>query len=234
MPALVSTPVVAYSTTAAWISAPAIGASDFAWLETPREGGDVRVVASFRGDRLIVRAGGANVTAVDQPCTTTPCGTVQAPVANGDGSFGYAVAFPGTGGYVANASAAGVSTVVAEDQTDPHDIVAPHPVASAGATLVWVDNGQILSAPTAGGAAATLVTAEQAGGTITSIAAGAAGGAWAAHLEDITGTVRPGLMADLVLVDGDIESIPPLGIGATGIALTVCGGRITHQAPGFA
>ncbi|GAB1364059.1 hypothetical protein MASR1M32_32950 [Rhodobacter sp.] len=61
-----------------------------------------------------------------------------------------------------------------------------------------------------------------------------AGGAWAAHMEGLTGTLRPGLAADLVLIDGDIESIPADGIGATGIALTVAGGRITHQMPGFA
>lgn len=181
MPALVSTPVVAYSTTAAWVSAPAIGANDFAWLETPRENGDVRVVAGFRGDRLVVRAGGANVVVVDQPCTTLPCGTVQAPVANGDGSFGYAVAFPGTGGYVASVSAAGASAIVAEDQTDPHDVAAPHPVVSAGGTLVWVEDNRIVSAPAAGGAATTLVAADQAGGTITSIAASAAGVAWTAR-----------------------------------------------------
>ena len=61
-----------------------------------------------------------------------------------------------------------------------------------------------------------------------------AGGAWAAHMEGVTGRLIPGLAADLVLVDGDIESIPAGGIGATGIALTVAGGQITHQGPGFA
>ena len=61
-----------------------------------------------------------------------------------------------------------------------------------------------------------------------------AGGAWAAHMERLTGALRSGLAADLVLIDGDIEAIPPEGIGATGIALTVAGGRITHQMPGFA
>ena len=179
MPAFVSTPVVAYSTTAAWIAAPAIGPADFAWLEVDRANGDSRVVAGFRGDRLVVRTKGANTTVVDQPCTTLPCGTVQAPVGNGDGSFAYAVAFPGTGGYVATVSGAGLSSVVAEDQTDPHDITAPHPVTSAGGTIVWVDGNAILSAPAAGGAATTLVSAEQAGGTITSVAASAAGVAWA-------------------------------------------------------
>jgi hypothetical protein len=61
-----------------------------------------------------------------------------------------------------------------------------------------------------------------------------AGGAWAGHLDRLTGRLRPGLAADLVLIDGDIEGIAPAELGTTGIALTVAGGRITHQAPGFA
>ncbi len=61
-----------------------------------------------------------------------------------------------------------------------------------------------------------------------------AGGAWAAHMEGLTGCLRPGLAGDLVVIDGDIETIPPDQIGRTGIALTVAGGRITHQAAGFA
>ena len=61
-----------------------------------------------------------------------------------------------------------------------------------------------------------------------------AGGAWAAHLERETGTLRPGLAADLVLIDGDVEAIAPTDLGGTGISLTVFGGRITHEGPGFA
>mgnify|MGYP001225716596 CR=1 FL=1 len=60
-----------------------------------------------------------------------------------------------------------------------------------------------------------------------------AGGAWAAHMEDVTGTLKAGMAADLVMIDGDIEAIPADAIGQTGIALTVSGGRITHQAPGI-
>ncbi|MGI9116289.1 MAG: hypothetical protein ACR2JV_01475 [Gaiellales bacterium] len=180
MAALVSTPVQAYATTAAWIAAPAIGTGDFAWLEVGRGDSDVRAVAAFRGDRLVIRTRGRNVPVVHEPCTTMPCNTVQAPVSEGDGTFAYAVAFPGTGGYVATVSPAGQSTIVAEDQTDPHDITTPHPVAVAGATVVWVDNNTVFSAPSAGGPATTLVTSDQAGGAITSIAASAAGVAWAA------------------------------------------------------
>lgn len=56
-----------------------------------------------------------------------------------------------------------------------------------------------------------------------------AGGAWAGHLEDICGALVPGLGGDLVVIDGDIEAIPPEKIGQTGIALTICAGRITHD-----
>jgi len=60
-----------------------------------------------------------------------------------------------------------------------------------------------------------------------------AGGAWAAHMEDLVGRLKPGMAADLVLIDGDIEGVSPADLGQTGIALTICGGRITHQARGF-
>ncbi|MFN4157881.1 MAG: amidohydrolase [Gemmobacter sp.] len=60
-----------------------------------------------------------------------------------------------------------------------------------------------------------------------------AGGAWAAHREGVTGRLVPGLAADAVVVDGDIEAIPAGDLGTTGITMTVAGGRITHQRPGF-
>jgi predicted amidohydrolase YtcJ len=61
-----------------------------------------------------------------------------------------------------------------------------------------------------------------------------AGGARAAHLEGLTGRLRPGLAADLVLLDGDIETAPAEDLGRMGIALTVAGGKITHSGKGFA
>ena len=60
-----------------------------------------------------------------------------------------------------------------------------------------------------------------------------AGGAWAAHMEGLTGRLMPGLAADLVLIDGDIEAVGPADLGQTGIALTVSGGRITHRSGRF-
>ena len=59
-----------------------------------------------------------------------------------------------------------------------------------------------------------------------------AGGAWAAHRDHVTGTLRPGLAADLVMLGGDIEATDPADIPALGVALTVCGGRIIHEAEG--
>jgi predicted amidohydrolase YtcJ len=41
------------------------------------------------------------------------------------------------------------------------------------------------------------------------------------------------MAADLVLIDGDLEALSADQIGQTGIALTVAGGRIIHQAHGF-
>jgi predicted amidohydrolase YtcJ len=60
-----------------------------------------------------------------------------------------------------------------------------------------------------------------------------AGGAWAAHMDGLTGTLRPGMAADLVLIDGDIEAIPAEKLGQTGIALTIAGGKVTHDPAGM-
>lgn len=66
-----------------------------------------------------------------------------------------------------------------------------------------------------------------------SLLAYTAGGAWAAHLEGVTGRLKEGLAGDLVLLGGDIEAVEPGRIADVGIALTVCGGAISHQAPDF-
>ena len=67
-------------------------------------------------------------------------------------------------------------------------------------------------------------------GLMDSLYAYTAGGAWAAHRDMVTGSLRVGLAGDLVLIDGDVETLPPEDFGQTGIALTICGGRITHEA----
>ena len=75
--------------------------------------------------------------------------------------------------------------------------------------------------------------ADERVGLAATLKAYTAGGAWAARLEDIVGVLRPGLAADLVLIDGDVEAIPAQYLGQTGIALTVSGGRVTHDPAGL-
>ena len=55
-------------------------------------------------------------------------------------------------------------------------------------------------------------------------------GAHAGFMEKQTGTIRAGMLADLVLLDGDIETTPPDQIAALGINMTLCDGQITHEA----
>ncbi|AWD22945.1 amidohydrolase [Fuscovulum blasticum] len=113
-------------------------------------------------------------------------------------------------------------------------------LADHGAPLAYASDWPVTDVNVMRGIQAALTRVPYAGcqdervGLMETLHAYTAGGAWAAHLEDLTGTLKPGLAADLVLIDGDLESLPPLGIGATGIALTVSGGRITYEAPGFA
>ena len=55
-------------------------------------------------------------------------------------------------------------------------------------------------------------------------------GAFAGFMEQHTGRIRSGMLADLVLLGGDIEATAPDRIADLGIALTLCDGRITHEA----
>ena len=57
-----------------------------------------------------------------------------------------------------------------------------------------------------------------------------AGGAHAAHWDGLTGTLRPGMAADIVVLSGDIEQLPAEAIATLEVALTVAGGQITWRA----
>ena len=113
-------------------------------------------------------------------------------------------------------------------------------LADHGAPLAYASDWPVTDVNVMRGIQAALTRVPFAGcadervGLMETLHAYTAGGAWAAHMEDVTGTLRTGMAGDLVLIDGDIEAIPRDGIGATGIALTVAGGRITHQAAEFA
>lgn len=55
-------------------------------------------------------------------------------------------------------------------------------------------------------------------------------GARAGFADDITGRIKPGMAADLVLLSDDIEAIPIDRIDSLDVALTVCDGAITYAA----
>lgn len=67
-------------------------------------------------------------------------------------------------------------------------------------------------------------------GLMQSLHAYTAGGAWAAHQERVTGTLRPGLAGDVVMLTQDIEAAAPESISGITVALTICGGEITYSA----
>jgi predicted amidohydrolase YtcJ len=54
------------------------------------------------------------------------------------------------------------------------------------------------------------------------------GVAWVNHAEDEAGTLRPGLRADVVVLDQDLYTIPAREIGDTSVVLTVAGGTVVH------
>ena len=110
-------------------------------------------------------------------------------------------------------------------------------IADTGAALCFASDWPVTDVSVLRGLQASLTRqpygpdcGDERPGLMQALYAYTAGGAWAAHLEAVTGCLRPGLAGDLVLLGGDIEAVEAGGIASLGIALTVCGGRITYQA----
>jgi predicted amidohydrolase YtcJ len=70
---------------------------------------------------------------------------------------------------------------------------------------------------------------EQALDLGTALTAYTAGSAWVNHLDD-TGAIRPGALADLVVLDRDPYAAPADEIGLTRVVRTYVGGRLVHDA----
>ncbi|WP_291338123.1 amidohydrolase [Albidovulum sp.] len=108
-------------------------------------------------------------------------------------------------------------------------------LAEAGAHLAFASDWPVtdISVMRGIGAALTRPTyegaADQRVPLLDVLRAYTAGGAWAAHMDRITGTLRPGLAADIVVLGGDIEAARPEEVAGMGIAMTVAGGRVTHR-----
>lgn len=109
-------------------------------------------------------------------------------------------------------------------------------LAEAGAPVAYASDWPVTDVSVLRGLQAALTRQPYEGGQderlslMDSLYAYTAGGAWAAHMDHITGRLIPGMAADIVMIDGDIEATPPDQIAGLGIALTVAGGRITWQA----
>jgi predicted amidohydrolase YtcJ len=55
--------------------------------------------------------------------------------------------------------------------------------------------------------------------------------AYAAFEETSRGTIEPGKLADLTIVDGDLYARPPAALGTVNVRYTVVGGKIVYHAP---
>ena len=54
--------------------------------------------------------------------------------------------------------------------------------------------------------------------------------AWVEFNEDRKGRLKPGMMADVVVMDHDLEALDPSELDRARAAVTICGGRITWEA----
>ena len=54
--------------------------------------------------------------------------------------------------------------------------------------------------------------------------------AWVEFMEDRKGILKPGYLADVVVLSGDIEACAAEDIAALAPKFTICDGRITYEA----
>lgn len=66
------------------------------------------------------------------------------------------------------------------------------------------------------------------------LAAWGAAGAWLLGEEHERGSIAPGMLADLVVLDRDLFSVPPLEIHSVNVDMTLLGGRVVHERQGAA
>jgi predicted amidohydrolase YtcJ len=63
------------------------------------------------------------------------------------------------------------------------------------------------------------------------LAAYTTGSAFVNHLDDVTGAIRPGKLADLVVLDRDPFAHPPAEIATTSVLATYVQGEAVYRAP---
>ena len=57
------------------------------------------------------------------------------------------------------------------------------------------------------------------------------GSAYAQFMEDRKGMIKPGYLADIVITDSDLLTIPEDQIMKTKVDYTITGGRVVYQRP---
>ena len=109
-------------------------------------------------------------------------------------------------------------------------------LADAGAPIAYASDWPVTDVSVMRGLKAALTRAPYDGAAderltlMDTLRAYTAGGAWAAHMDHLTGTLRVGMAADLVMLGCDVETTAPQDLDRHPVALTITGGRITHQA----
>lgn len=107
-------------------------------------------------------------------------------------------------------------------------------LAKAGAAVAFASDWPVADVSVMRGIKAALTrkpfdgAGDERLGLMETLHAYTAGGAWAAHMDHLTGRLRVGMAADLVMLGCDIESTPPEDLDRHTVALTIAGGRITH------
>lgn len=71
---------------------------------------------------------------------------------------------------------------------------------------------------------------KQRQGLMDTLAAFTSGGAYAEFAEHSKGKLKPGFMADVIVLDADIEKTAPEEIAQIKPVVTICGGKVTHEA----
>jgi predicted amidohydrolase YtcJ len=106
--------------------------------------------------------------------------------------------------------------------TDADRVMSYNPFVS----LQWMVDGRTVGGMTTR-SASELISREEALRVYT------AGSAWFAFDEDKRGTLEPGRLADLAVLDKDYFTVPTQEISALTAVLTMLGGRIVHAAVPF-
>lgn len=108
-------------------------------------------------------------------------------------------------------------------------------LVEAGAPLAFASDWPVADVSVLRGVKAALTrpvypgARDQRLGLMATLQAYTAGGAWAAHREAVTGRIRAGMAADLVLLSEDLEAVAPEALDQVSVRLTLCGGRVTYE-----